>query len=48
MADDADVIVVGGGLAGLRVGYALGGPGSEDLFAELAPDLGVSDVAQSG
>jgi histidinol-phosphate aminotransferase len=36
------------GLAGLRVGYALGGPGSEDLFAELAPDLGVSEVSQAG
>jgi histidinol-phosphate aminotransferase len=36
------------GLAGLRVGYALGGPGSEDLLAELDPDLGVSEVAQAG
>jgi histidinol-phosphate aminotransferase len=36
------------GLAGLRVGYALGGPGSEDLMAELAPDLGVSEVSQAG
>ncbi len=36
------------GLAGLRVGYAIGGPGSEHLFAELAPDLGVSEVSQSG
>jgi histidinol-phosphate aminotransferase len=36
------------GLAGLRVGYALGGPGSEHLLAELAPDLGVSEVSQSG
>ncbi len=36
------------GLAGLRVGYALGGPGSEDLLAELEPDLGVSEVSQSG
>jgi histidinol-phosphate aminotransferase len=36
------------GLAGLRVGYALGGPGSEDLLAELAPDLGVSEVSQAG
>jgi len=36
------------GLAGLRIGYALGGPGSEDLLAELAPDLGVSEVSQAG
>ncbi|HEY2141100.1 MAG TPA: histidinol-phosphate transaminase [Solirubrobacteraceae bacterium] len=36
------------GLAGLRVGYALGGPGSEDLLAELDPDLGVSEVSQAG
>src|SRR5438045_3572779 len=36
------------GLAGLRVGYALGGPGSEEVLAELAPDLGVSDASQSG
>jgi histidinol-phosphate aminotransferase len=36
------------GLAGLRVGYALGGPGSEALLAELEPDLGVSEVSQAG
>jgi histidinol-phosphate aminotransferase len=36
------------GLAGLRVGYALGGPGSEDLLAELDPDLGVSEISQAG
>jgi histidinol-phosphate aminotransferase len=36
------------GLAGLRVGYAIGGPGSEDLMAELEPDLGVSEVSQAG
>jgi histidinol-phosphate aminotransferase len=36
------------GLAGLRVGYALGGPGSEELLAELEPDLGVSEPAQAG
>jgi histidinol-phosphate aminotransferase len=36
------------GLAGLRVGYAVGGPGSEDLLAELEPDLGVSEVSQAG
>jgi histidinol-phosphate aminotransferase len=36
------------GLAGLRVGYAIGAPGSEDLMAELEPDLGVSEVSQAG
>jgi histidinol-phosphate aminotransferase len=36
------------GLAGLRIGYAVGGPGSEELLAELAPDLGVSEVSQAG
>jgi len=36
------------GLAGLRVGYAVGGPGSEELLAELQPDLGVSEVSQAG
>jgi histidinol-phosphate aminotransferase len=36
------------GLAGLRVGYALGGPSSEELLAELEPDLGVSEVSQAG
>lgn len=36
------------GLAGLRCGYALGGPGSEQLLAELEPDLGVSEISQAG
>jgi histidinol-phosphate aminotransferase len=36
------------GLAGLRIGYAIGGPGSQDLLAELEPDLGVSEVSQAG
>ncbi len=36
------------GLAGLRVGYVLGGPGSEELLAELEPDLGVSEISQGG
>jgi histidinol-phosphate aminotransferase len=36
------------GLAGLRVGYALGGAGAEDLLAQIEPDLGISDVAQAG
>ena len=36
------------GLAGLRVGYALGGPGSETLLEQLAPELGVNELAQAG
>ena len=36
------------GLAGLRIGYAIGGPGSESLLAELDPDLGVSELSQAG
>src|SRR4051794_37583269 len=36
------------GLAGLRVGYALGGPDSEALLEQLAPDLGVNELAQAG
>lgn len=36
------------GLAGLRLGYAVGGPGSEELLAELEPDLGVSEISQAG
>lgn len=36
------------GLAGLRVGYAIGGPRSQELLAELEPDLGVSEVSQAG
>ncbi|MEA2208958.1 MAG: histidinol-phosphate aminotransferase [Solirubrobacteraceae bacterium] len=36
------------GLAGLRVGYAIGGPRSQALMAELDPDLGVSEVSQAG
>jgi histidinol-phosphate aminotransferase len=35
------------GLAGLRCGYALGGPGSEALLTELEPDLGVSEISQA-
>ena len=35
------------GLAGMRCGYALGGPGSEALLAELEPDLGVSEISQA-
>ncbi len=36
------------GLAGLRIGYALGAPGSGALLAELEPDLGVSEISQAG
>jgi histidinol-phosphate aminotransferase len=36
------------GLAGLRVGYAMGGPGTEELLAALQPDLGVSEISQAG
>jgi histidinol-phosphate aminotransferase len=36
------------GLAGLRIGYAIGSPDSGELLAELAPDLGVSEISQAG
>lgn len=36
------------GLAGLRCGYVIGGPGTESLLPELAPESGVSDLAQAG
>jgi histidinol-phosphate aminotransferase len=36
------------GLAGLRVGYAVGGPGSEPLLERLVPPGGVGDLAQAG
>jgi histidinol-phosphate aminotransferase len=36
------------GLAGLRVGYALGGPGAEGLLAQIEPDFTINDVAQAG
>jgi histidinol-phosphate aminotransferase len=36
------------GLAGLRCGYAVGAPGSEQLLDELEPDLGVSEISQAG
>jgi histidinol-phosphate aminotransferase len=36
------------GLAGLRIGYVIGGPGSGELLAELDPDLGVSELSQAG
>jgi histidinol-phosphate aminotransferase len=36
------------GLAGLRCGYALGGPGAEELVALLAPELGVGELTHAG
>ncbi len=36
------------GLAGLRVGYAVGAPGSEELLERAAPPLGVSELSQAG
>lgn len=36
------------GLAGLRCGYVLGGPGSEPLLTQIAPELGVNALAQMG
>jgi histidinol-phosphate aminotransferase len=36
------------GLAGLRCGYVLGGPGAEPLLERLAPPLGVGAPAQAG
>ncbi len=36
------------GLAGLRIGYAIGAPSAGKLLAELEPDLGVSEVSQAG
>jgi histidinol-phosphate aminotransferase len=36
------------GLAGLRVGYAIGAPGAEALLTELEPELGVSELSQAG
>jgi histidinol-phosphate aminotransferase len=36
------------GLAGLRIGYAIGAPHAGELLTELEPDLGVSEVSQAG
>ncbi len=36
------------GLAGLRVGYAVGGVGSEPLLEQLEPELGLDELAQAG
>lgn len=36
------------GLAGLRVGYAIGGAGAEPLLDQLEPELGANELAQAG
>jgi histidinol-phosphate aminotransferase len=36
------------GLAGLRVGYTVGGPGAEPLLERLEPELGLNELAQAG
>src|SRR5262249_2836996 len=36
------------GLAGLRCGYAVGGPGAQPLLAQLAPERGGSERARAG
>ncbi len=36
------------GLAGLRVGYAIGGAGSASLLERLEPELGLDELAQAG
>src|SRR5271167_1042136 len=36
------------GLAGLRIGYALGGPGAEEMLTKLEPDLGVGELSLVG
>ena len=36
------------GLAGLRCGYALGGPGARPMLERIAPDLGVNELTQAG
>ncbi len=36
------------GLAAMRCGFALGGPGSEPLMQRLGPPLGISELAQAG
>ncbi len=36
------------GLAGLRVGYVVGGVGSEPLLEQLEPELGLNELAQAG
>jgi histidinol-phosphate aminotransferase len=36
------------GLAGLRVGYAIGSEGAEPLLEALAPELGLDELSQAG
>ena len=36
------------GLAGLRCGYAIGGPEAEPLLEQLEPELGLNELAQAG
>ncbi len=36
------------GLAGLRVGYVVGGVGAEPLLEQLEPELGLDELAQAG
>ncbi|MCW3039218.1 MAG: aminotransferase class I/II-fold pyridoxal phosphate-dependent enzyme [Solirubrobacterales bacterium] len=36
------------GLAGLRVGYAIGAEGAEPLLEQLNPELGLDELAQAG
>ena len=36
------------GLAGLRCGYAIGGPGSETLLSTIGPPLGIGELTQAG
>jgi histidinol-phosphate aminotransferase len=36
------------GLAGLRVGYAIGGEGAQPVLARLEPDLGVNELGHAG
>jgi histidinol-phosphate aminotransferase len=36
------------GLAGLRCGYAVGGPEAGPLLERLAPELGINELAQAG
>jgi histidinol-phosphate aminotransferase len=36
------------GLAGLRVGYAIGGPDAAPLLEQLEPELGLNELAQAG
>ncbi len=36
------------GLAGLRCGYVIGGPGSETLLSTIGPPLGIGELTQAG